>query len=277
MKYITFNSACSYAGVANMLAQFGVDTDDRTIALDMGLPFLFSRENGGFAAGPMLQSARWFNLYLHPLGFHMEECLLPAAQVPDYLTHAGTAMLGIRVGNTGKHALTYVGRSEKGLRFLNNKWQQEDAPEELFLSDQELVEKIDESCMVATLHAIPPTAVDLCGELVRSIAALEDNLLEVEKAITVPQAVAALRSQMNTLFRPLLLDGITMLNLLEEADLSRRFTAIQRAFLTALQKESPVLRLAEHIPLEDLRTAVAEYRNLIRQELNRRKDENHAV
>ena len=27
MKYMTFNSSCSYAGVANMLAQYGIDTD----------------------------------------------------------------------------------------------------------------------------------------------------------------------------------------------------------------------------------------------------------
>ena len=33
MKYMTFNSSCAYAGVANMLECFGVDTQDRTIAL----------------------------------------------------------------------------------------------------------------------------------------------------------------------------------------------------------------------------------------------------
>jgi len=46
MKYMTFNSSCSYAGVANMLAQYGIDTYDRTIAQKMKLPYLFAREDG---------------------------------------------------------------------------------------------------------------------------------------------------------------------------------------------------------------------------------------
>ena len=41
MKYMTFNSSCSYAGIANMLEQDGVNTTDREIALGMKLPYLF--------------------------------------------------------------------------------------------------------------------------------------------------------------------------------------------------------------------------------------------
>ena len=41
-KYMTFNSSCSYAGLANMLLRYGVDTQDREIARDMKLPFLFA-------------------------------------------------------------------------------------------------------------------------------------------------------------------------------------------------------------------------------------------
>ena len=73
MKYMTFNSSCSYTGVANMLAPYGVETDDRTIAQRMMLPYLFAKEDGEYHSGPMLQSAQWFNLYLHPIGYTMEE------------------------------------------------------------------------------------------------------------------------------------------------------------------------------------------------------------
>ena len=69
MRYMTFNSSCSYAGVANMLEYHGILVTDRQIALDMDLPFLFSDEGGVYAAGPMLQSAKWVELYLKPLGF----------------------------------------------------------------------------------------------------------------------------------------------------------------------------------------------------------------
>ena len=46
MKYMTFNSSCSYAGVANMLAQYHFAVDDRTIAMGMKLPYLFTYEDG---------------------------------------------------------------------------------------------------------------------------------------------------------------------------------------------------------------------------------------
>lgn len=274
MKYITFNSACSYAGVANMLMQFGVDTDDRTIALDMGLPFLFSREEDGFAAGPMLQSARWFNLYLHPMGFHMEEEQIPASQVPDYIKKERTAMLGIRMEHGGKHALTYVGYSENGLRFLNNKWKQEDAVDSLILSEQELIGRIDDPCMVATLRKIKSARVDIETEMAQSINVLEENLLEIEKTAAIAQSAAALRGQLNTLFRPLLLDGITMLDLLGATDLHGKFTTIQQAFLAALRRDDPQLLLCEHISLEELRSAATEYKRLILAELDRRKGKN---
>ena len=69
MKYMTFNFSCSFAGVANMLAQYGIETTDRDIALTMKLPFLFAYADGAYLSGPMLQSAGWFDLYLNPLGY----------------------------------------------------------------------------------------------------------------------------------------------------------------------------------------------------------------
>ena len=53
-----------------MLEQYGVDATDRSIAMSMKLPYLFSYRDGVYMAGPMLQSAEWFNLFLHPIGFN---------------------------------------------------------------------------------------------------------------------------------------------------------------------------------------------------------------
>lgn len=54
MVYMTFHSSCSYTGVANMLAQYHLTTDDRTIAMNMKLPYLFAYKDGIYMAGPML-------------------------------------------------------------------------------------------------------------------------------------------------------------------------------------------------------------------------------
>lgn len=92
-KYMTFNSSCSYAGLANMLLRYGVDTQDREIARDMKLPFLFACEEDEYRAGPMLQGAQWFNLYLHPRGLGNAGDRGTDQALAAYLRPQRTAML----------------------------------------------------------------------------------------------------------------------------------------------------------------------------------------
>lgn len=266
MKYMTFNSSCSYAGVSNMLEQYGVDADDRSIALGMKLPYLFSCENGVYMAGPMLQSAGWFNLYLNPIGFEMIEKEVPTEQVPEYLMQQKTAMLGLQVDEGGKHAVVYVGHQDGKLVFLNNKWEQTDAPELITLTEDELVAQIKTSAMIATLEPITPKEVDMPGRIRNSVAVIRKNLSDIQCLCSKEESVGQLRSRLNTLFRPLLLDGITMLNLLEEVELAERFTSIQRNFLNALRQDAKIkIRLGDYLDISELNTATEEYIHLIEQ------------
>lgn len=266
MKYMTFNSSCSYAGVANMLEQYGVDTDDRSIALGMKLPYLFSYADGVYFAGPMLQSADWFNLYLNPIGFEMTEKEVPAEQVPAYLMQQKTAMLGLQVDESGKHAVVYIGHQDGKLLFLNNKWEHTDAPEQITLTEAELVAQISTSAMIATLEPITPKAVDLPGRIRNSVAVIRQNLSEILDLCSREESVGQLRSQLNTLFRPLLLDGITMLNLLGEGELAQRFTSLQRSFLNALRQDTDTkMKLGDYLNVNEIDTAVGEYIRLIEQ------------
>lgn len=264
MKYMTFNSSCSYAGVANMLEQYGVDTDDRSIAIGMKLPYLFSCEDGVYKAGPMLQSAEWFNLYLHPIGFDMTEKEVPAAQVLEYLKQQKTAMLGLQVDDSGKHAVVYIGSQDDKLVFLNNKWEHTDAPEQIVLLEAELIAQIGNSAMIATLEPIPPKAIDLSTRLGNSVAVIRQNLAEIREICSREETVALLRSRLNTVFRPLLLDGITMLGLLGNDKLASRFTEIQRLFLNALRQDATtIVRLGDYLPVDKLTAAAEEYILLI--------------
>ncbi len=51
MKYMTFNSSCSFAGIANMLERMGHDYEDYQVAAGMELPYIVARDNGGCIAG----------------------------------------------------------------------------------------------------------------------------------------------------------------------------------------------------------------------------------
>lgn len=268
MKYMTFNSSCAYAGVANMLEQYGIDTDDGAIALDMKLPYLFSYENGVFQAGPMLQSAEWFNLYLNPIGFEMIEKEIPTEQVTAYLMQQKTAMLGLQTDGSGKHAVVYIGQQDGKLLFLNNKWEHTDTPERLALGETELTARISASAIIATLEPIPPKTVDLTGRIRNSIEVIRQNLSEIQALCSREESVEQLRVRLNSLFRPLLLDGITMLELLGETILAENFRSLQRQLLDALRQPSnSVIRLGCCLSFPELETLADRYISLISREI----------
>ena len=210
-KYMTFNSSCSYAGLANMLLRYGVDTQDREIARDMKLPFLFAYEEDEYRAGPMLQGAQWFNLYLHPRGLEMRETEVPAQSVAAYLRRQRTAMLGIRGIENGKHAVVYIGNKQEKLLFLNNKWERADAPTQLLLTEQALLSYLDDKVIIATLAPVAPCTVDIISRMRRSITVLQQNAREICMLCQETMPVAVLRSRMDSLFRALLLDGMVFL------------------------------------------------------------------
>lgn len=269
MKYMTFNSSCAYAGVANMLEQYDVDTDDRSIAMGMKLPYLFSYENGTYMAGPMLQNAEWFNLFLNPKGFEMCEIELPAEQVADYLKKQKTAMLGFQVDKNNKHAVVYIGSHDGKLVFLNNKWEHDPALAQFQLADTEILNHIGSSVMISTLKQTSPKEVSLNSKLADSVSVIRRNLAEIKAVCTRRETVGALRSMLNTLFRPLLLDGITMLGLLGEAELAGKFSHIQKSFLNVLwQDPNTTVVLGDYVSTTDLENAVDGYIMLIMRNNN---------
>lgn len=268
MKYMTFNSSCSYAGVANMLEQYGIDATDRSIAMDMKLPYLFSYKDGVYMAGPMLQSAEWFNLYLRPIGFEMSEKEIPAAQVPEYLKQQKTAMLGLQVEENSKHAVAYIGTQDSNLVFLNNKWEHDPAPAQIILTDAELLNRIGFSAIVATLERVDPMPSNLHRYISESMPTIQKNLAEIKDVCSRPKTVGELRSMLNTLFRPLFLDGITMLNMIDENTLAAEFVKIQQSFLNALrQPADTIITLGDYFSTMDLENLVKKYIHFISNEI----------
>ena len=269
IKYMTFNSSCSYAGLANMLLRFGVDTQDREIALSAMLPFLFAYEEGEYRTGPMLQSAQWFNLYLHPRGLSICEKKLPAGEVAAYLRRQRTAMLGLHGLGSGKHAVVYVGSEQEKLLFINNKREHSDVPAQLILTPEELTARMDDTAMVAVLERIPPCETDIADRMRRSLPVLRQNTAEICALCEGKTTAAALRGQLDRLFRALLLDGITMLELLEEQALAAQLRPLQQGRLRAVRQEAdaPVC-LRDYLPPEALTAAAAAYARRIEAEID---------
>ena len=262
MKYMTFNSSCSYAGVANMLDSYGVSVEDRQIALDMKLPYLFSHENGAYCSGPMLQTAKWFNLYLKPRGFLMTETRLLREEVCSFLADVHTAMLGIAFSQRGKHAVVYTGMEGDRYRFLNNKHKNSSDPEIIYLTQEELLPLLNNFVSASVLQKDHPTPVDLRPYLQESA----DTLLHLKRDINAfcssEQTPRALKTAQNVLFRAILLDSITMLELLENEEPLKTLKSVQGELLTALKENIP-LTLADRLSMHRFEIAIDAYRELI--------------
>ena len=235
----------------------------------MKLPFLFAYEEDEYRAGPMLQGAQWFNLYLHPRGLEMRETEVPAQSVAAYLRRQRTAMLGIRGIENGKHAVVYIGNKQEKLLFLNNKWERADAPTQLLLTEQALLSYLDDKVIIATLAPVAPCTEDIISRMRHSITVLQQNAREICMLCQEKMSVAVLRSRMDSLFRALLLDGITMLNLLGESDLVARLLPLQRGLLDAVRNEPEAnVSLGDYLSPDALTAAAQAYAARIQREID---------
>lgn len=262
MKYMTFNSSCSYAGLANLLAFYGVDTEDREIAIKMRLPYLFNYEDGCYLSGPMLQSEKWFNLYLKTIGFTMVENEVKREQICAYLRGLQYAMLGIRVNERNKHAVIYTGIKDGKYCMLNNKWEQSDEPDTMLLLEQELLNRVDESVMVAVLHKAACETIPFDNLLNHSISVLRMLREDMISFCSQERSVQEIRLSMNTIFRAILLDGITMLDLIGESTISKKLKIVQGQLMSAVKVNKPLL-LDQCLDVSLLDTAITEYIDFI--------------
>lgn len=262
MKYMTFNSSCSYAGLANLLSFYGVDTEDRKIALEMGLPFLIEYEDGCYLSGPMLQSEKWFNLYLKSVGYIMTEKEVRKEQLCNYLRNLQYAMLGIYVSERNKHAVIYTGMKDGKFCMLNNKWEHVDEPDTLLLSEQELLQRVGEIVMVAVLNKTACETVKIGSLLEHSISVLRMLRKDISTFCSQEKSAMDIRLSMNTLFRAILLDGLTMLDLIGENTIIQKLKIVQSQFMKAVKENKP-LQLDQYLDMPLLNAAIEEYINLI--------------
>lgn len=262
MKYMTFNSSCAYAGLANLLAFYGVDTEDFMIAQEIALPYCFAKESGVYQAGPMLQGRRWFELYLRPRGFCFAEVRLPRERAADYLAAQPCAMVGIWMGNGQKHAVIYSKTEAGKLCFLNNKRRSSDEPEQFVFSRQELEQRLEDDTPIATLERCDTEPVSLAPVLEESLAVFRELKQELLQFCSMPQSPADLAAAQNRLFRSVLLDALSVLPLAGEWELFEKLGTVQKEYLRALRQEKPVV-LAQELPMERLEETLNLYKSRI--------------
>lgn len=262
MKYMTFNSSCAYAGLANMLERCNVDVEDREIALDMGLPFLFAQEGCMYCAGPMLQTAKWFDLYLRPRGFLMTETSVEKEAAGRYLQSVSCGMLGIAVPSGGRHAVVYTGMEEGRYSFLNNKRRNSPEPEKLILTEAELAAGLGDTVVIATIDKTPPQPRELEGYFQESVEVLRKLKEEITVFCRKERNPQELTEAKDRLFRAIFLDAVTMMELIRENELRRKLQILQRQFTAILKEGAPGVP-GDKMSTEAIGEAIEDYIQLI--------------
>ena len=264
MKYMHFKASCSYTALAEMMEANGIHTEDYQIALEMKLPWLFAKEDGSYHAGPMLQGAKWFNLWLIPNGYKLSEISLNCDNLCRYLQVHNLVMLGIHTPY-GKHAVVfeeYDGR----YHFFNPTHEESGESPNLILGEKELLSMVDQTIVLGELHTTEPKPQDIAPYLINSVAVIRNNCDDIKAFAETKHDPAQYLSVMNTLFRPLLLDGISMLELAGETELAHDFSILQQDFMTFLRSSRTGV-MGEMVSLDRLRRLSEEYIRLIEKQL----------
>lgn len=262
MKYMTFNSSCSYAGLANLLAFRGIEATDREIALEMDLPYLFHRDEDGYHAGPMLQGSVWFDLYLRPRGLELNEVRLCRDEICSYLETVKNVMLGLHPSPERKHAVVYEGMEDGKYRFLNNKWEHSQEPDVLLLTGEDLLGRLDSVVTAASLRGAQPVEPDRFPFLRDSVEVFRCMREDIHTFCALERTPMQQRTAMETLFRALLLDAVTMLELLGKVSPWAALKKAQGQLLVMVRENRSVVP-GRYLDLTLIDGAIEEYQKLI--------------
>ena len=268
MKYMHFNSSCSYASIANLLYLDGIDTEDFVIALAIDLAYLLVKDGASYLAGTMLQSKEIFDIYLNPLGYEFIEENYDKDEVLKILEASDkNYMLGVNIAQGNKHAIIFKEHKDNRFRFINNKYDDSDEPDEFVWTAEELKKRLDEKTFLAHLEKCDVKDVDMEEPLLKSIenlGALKEDIINFSKREISKNE---LRESMNTLFRAALLDLVTMFLLIEEDKLMKRTKKLQKEYINVIKKGKESLVLEKEMNISGLVDVLNEWESLMKKNL----------
>lgn len=268
MKYMHFNSSCSYASIANLLYLDRIDTEDFVIALAIDLAYLLVKDGASYLAGTMLQSKEIFDIYLNPLGYELIEENYDKDEVLKILESADkNYMLGANIAQGNKHAIIFKEYKGNEFRFINNKYDDSDEPDEFLWTAEELKERLDEKTYLAHIEKCDAKDVDMEEPLLKSIknlGELKKDIINFSKRVITKEE---LRESMNTLFRAALLDLVTMFILIEEDKLMKRTKKLQKEYINVIKKGKESLVLEKEMNISGLVDVLNEWERLMKNNL----------
>ena len=270
MKYQSFNSSCCYAGLANMLDDFSIDVEDRDIALAANLPYMlrFDPERNSFLAGAMLQGAKWFNLFLKPRGLHFAERVMSREAAVNFLASADArVMLGVEVSEGIKSALVFDGIRGGRFHLINNKWKNSDGSERFMFTAQELYDRLSDENLLGWVEPSTKSQIDFPEELSLTLSCIPKYRTALHDFCSVSRDRITLNWAVEPLFRPLLTDIPSMMELVGEARIYLMLCVLQRSFDAAFSSDGDKITVFDFLSEQQLNETLDRYTEIVRDKI----------
>lgn len=271
MKYQNFNRSCSYTGLANMLVEHGIDTEDKEIILEANIPYIFrySNEQQKYLAGPMLQSKKWFDYYLNNYGLEYCEGYFSgddAIAFFDAINHS--CMVGLKMGNSSKHAVIFQGKDNNKYRFLNIKPISSQAPDFYLFSKNALDNLLENESVVGWIKRIPKKIdVNTLQEIILTTEIIRNYKEKIFSFISSEKSIADLKDSKVNIFEALLLDLVSMLEIIAQNNLAERIIEIRKQYQNAMEMNKR-LRLSDYLPVKELDLVFNDYMDIVENKIS---------
>lgn len=181
-------------------------------------------------------------------------------------------MLGIKIDEKHKHAVVYTGNDGDVLLFINNKHRESDEPCEMRLDEGELLQRLDEVTVVASLKPYEGGAVDPLPYMQESLECLDELYSKTEQFSSGHQSRENVLNTVDTLFRPLLLDSFAVMELAGSSSVAESIRDQQKKYIAAVFKgQAERIRLCDYIDIAQIKNIVDEWKRLTEERIDKLK------
>lgn len=268
MKYQSFNNSCAYAGLANMLLDYAIDTEDFEIVKAANIPYIFrfNEKQVEFMAGSMFQGKKWFDYYLNSVGLEFIEVEIKREEVLDFFDKVShKCMIGLKIMGTGKHAVIYMGKDNNRFKFLNNKREDSEEVEYYWYDSNELMMRLGDKISIGWIERMDESiSMDNSHELSMSLKDLERYRETVREFCCKEHDFSTLEKAKGTLFKAFFIEVFSMMEIIKETEIVNEIKKLRNDYITIMKLKSSAV-LAEHLSIEDLDKVIVEYMNVIKQ------------
>lgn len=265
MKYQTYENACSYAALANLLDSFGCDVQDRDIILGAQLAYMlrYDAQNRSFLGGTALEGREWFDLFLRPNGFRFVEQVLPRDKMLDCLWNTNRrTMLALNAANGERHALVFDGVRGESFRFLNIKWHKSPAPETYLFTAQQLLDCLDKENTIGFIDRCEKSKPDFSPLLDDTLYCLELYRECIDKLFGELRQPYELKDARISFFSALFDQLYPLFKLCGEARLVLMVKKLKESYDELLSKGEELVP-CENFPMELLSDTFDRYREVV--------------